>query len=124
MSLNPLSRKVAILNPVNGSIYTSRKRALRYVKDGAAEFVGADAIRFLEDCNQRRSVIANAVPSPVGELATFDKIKGLPVCGPDCVQRLTSDRRTPRRTPEQQRAASKIRALVPSCERNNQVPAA
>lgn len=124
MSLNPLSKSVFIRNPVQGSAYTSRKRAIQYVQDGQARFVGPgmNEIEFVEDCHQRRSVVASAIPATAGCRATFDEIKHLPVAGRDSVQRITANRRTPRRTPGQQRAASRLRLRLPRAAAINAIP--
>lgn len=116
MSQNRASKTVRILNPVAGPGYTSRKKALEYVAQGRAEIAGPSAIRFVE--RDYRHLAAHASQEP---RAAFDAIQNLPVCGRDAVQLITANRRTPKRTPLQAKAAARIRHFGP---RNRLIEAA
>lgn len=80
--LTPEARaKVKIVNPVeNGSQFTSRKRALQYVRTGRASFVGRDQIRFLETDQRNKAAATRAAIGYVlsKRMLTKRELQGIP----------------------------------------------
>lgn len=111
---------VSILNPLpGGSGYTSAKRAISFILQGIAEFVGPRAIQFIPRPQREPLILAAELklariaaglnPDDIGAggMATLDQIGGLPCIMPEKLIRDGSERHTPRAP-----ACGPVRSLV------------
>jgi len=115
------TEKIRIVNPIQqGSCWTGRNRAERYVRIGRAVFVGPNSIRFIDSDLRNASALKRAASAAdkydrvarTG-VASLSAIKNLPVVGKPLVL-LTDTRRSSPRAPHGRNGA--VRIVVSSGE--------
>ena len=96
-----VAKKVRIINPVeNGSNVTSRKRALQFVAEGRAVFVGSKLLRFIETDPRNRAAAQRAARGygAVDRVMTKTEISNIPLVRPaTAIREAMTDRTTNRR---------------------------
>ena len=85
MLISEVCSKVKIINPTeNGSLFTSRKRALQFVKIGRAIFVAENQIRFVETDPRNQAAAARAAMGyvQIERMLTKRELQNIPFVNP------------------------------------------
>jgi hypothetical protein len=111
-----VTKKVMIINPVeNGSNMTSRKRALQFVAEGRAVFVGSKLLRFIETDPRNRAAAQRAALGygAVDRVMTKTEIANIPLVRPaTAIREAITDRSTSKRRHAQGGRTGPVHILV------------
>jgi hypothetical protein len=111
-----VAKKVRIINPVeNGSNITSRKRALQFVAEGRAVFVGSKLLRFIETDPRNQAAAHRAARGyeAVNRVMSKAEIANIPLVRPaTAIRDAMTDRSTSRRRHVPGRRSGPVHVLV------------